>query len=260
MNNASPSSLPHPIVALVTDRNLAGGPDALVDAVARAVDNGVNLVQMREKDLPDAVQLALAQRLREVTNGKALLFVNDSVSIAEASGADGVQLTENSRSIASARARAARPLLIGRSVHGVDAAREAAAQGADLLVVGTVYDSPTHPGQPPAGVGLVGWCAQSGVPGRRHRRHHRGERGRGHAGRARPASPSSAPSSAPPTPPAPQPDSSPPSATPSPLRSLVIPASLVIEGRGWESSVTARSRGEGGDAVRILRRQEPRLV
>ena len=164
MNNASPSSLPHPIVALVTDRNLAGGPDALVDAVERAVDNGVNLVQMRVKDLPDAVQLALAQRLREVTNGKALLFVNDSVSIAEASGADGVQLTENSRSIASARARAARPLLIGRSVHGVDAAREAAAQGADLLVVGTVYDSPTHPGQPPAGVGLVGWCAQSGVP------------------------------------------------------------------------------------------------
>ena len=164
MNNASPSSLPRPIVALVTDRNLAGGPDALVDAVAQAVDNGVNLVQMREKDLPDAVQLALAQRLREVTNGKALLFVNDSVSIAEASGADGVQLTENSRSIASARARMAHPLLVGRSVHGVDAAREAAAQGANLLVVGTVYDSPTHPGQPPAGVGLVGWCAQPGVP------------------------------------------------------------------------------------------------
>ena len=164
MNNASLSALPRPIVALVTDRNLAGGPDALVGAVAQAVDNGVNLVQMREKDLPDAVQLALAQRLREVTNGKALLFVNDSVSIAEASGADGVQLTENSRSIASARARMARPLLVGRSVHGVDAAREAAAQGADLLVVGTVYDSPTHPDQPPAGVGLIGWCAQPGVP------------------------------------------------------------------------------------------------
>ena len=135
-----------------------------MDAVALAVENGVNLVQMREKDLPDAVQLALAQRLREVTNGKALLFINDSVSIAEASGADGVQLTANSRTIASARARAARSLLIGRSVHGVDAARDAAAQGAGLLVVGTVFASPTHPGQPPAGVGLVGWCAQPGVP------------------------------------------------------------------------------------------------
>ncbi len=164
MTTPALANLPRPIVALVTDRNLAGGPDALIDAVALAVDNGVNLVQMREKDLPDAIQLALAQRLREVTNGKALLFVNDSVSIAEASGADGVQLTAQSRSIASARARAARPLLIGRSVHGVDAAREAAAQGADLLVVGTVYASPTHPGQPPAGVGLVGWCAQAGVP------------------------------------------------------------------------------------------------
>ena len=31
-------------------------------------------------------------------------------------------------------------------------------------MVGTVYDSPTHPGQPPAGVGLIGWCAQPGVP------------------------------------------------------------------------------------------------
>ena len=164
MTTPALASLPRPIVTLVTDRNLAGGPDALIDAVVLAVDNGVNLVQMREKDLPDAIQLALAQRLREVTNGKALLFVNDSVSIAEASGADGVQLTAQSRSIASARARAARPLLIGRSVHGVDAAREAAAQGADLLVVGTVYASPTHPGQPPAGVGLVGWCAQAGVP------------------------------------------------------------------------------------------------
>ena len=164
MTTPALASLPRPIVALVTDRNLAGGPDALIDTVALAVDNGVNLVQMREKDLPDAIQLALAQRLRDVTNGKALLFVNDSVSIAEASGADGVQLTAQSRSIASARARAARPLLIGRSVHGVDAAREAAAQGADLLVVGTVYPSPTHPGQPPAGVGLVGWCAQAGVP------------------------------------------------------------------------------------------------
>ena len=163
MNNASPS-LPHPIVALVTDRNLAGGTDALVTAVAQAVESGVNLVQMREKDLPDAMQLELAQRLREATNGRALLFINDSVSIAEASMADGVQLTAQSRSVASARARAARPLLIGRSVHGVDEAREAASQGADLLVVGTIYASPTHPGQQPAGVGLVGWCAQAGRP------------------------------------------------------------------------------------------------
>ena len=78
------TTIPSPTIALVTDRNLAGGIDALVAAVADAVDGGVNLVQMREKDLPDAEQLELAKRLREAIAGRALLFVNDSMSVAEA--------------------------------------------------------------------------------------------------------------------------------------------------------------------------------
>ena len=159
MNAPALPTLPSPIVALVTSRALAGGEDALVEAVAQAVANGVNLVQMREKDLPDAAQLALAHRLREAAGGAALLFVNDSLSVAEASGADGVHLGERSRTVASARAAAARPLLIGRSAHDADAARNAAAQGAALIVAGAIHPSPTHPGQTPAGVGLVSACA-----------------------------------------------------------------------------------------------------
>lgn len=159
MNAHALPTLPSPIVALVTSRALAGGEDALVEAVAQAVANGVNLVQMREKDLPDAAQLALANRLREAAGGAALFFVNDSLSVAEASGADGVHLGERSRTVASARADAARPLLIGRSAHNADAARDAAAQGASLIVAGAIHPSPTHPGQPPAGVGLVSACA-----------------------------------------------------------------------------------------------------
>ena len=165
MNADSLPSLPFPVVALVTSRALAGGEDALVEAVAQAVANGVNLVQMREKDLPDAAQLALARRLRSVTEGKALLFVNDSLSVAEACGADGVHLGERSRSVAAVRAAAARPLLAGRSAHDEDGARTAAEQGAALIVAGAVYPSPTHPGQEPAGIGLVSACAAAvGVP------------------------------------------------------------------------------------------------
>ena len=165
MNADSLPALPFPIVALVTSRALVGGEDALVEAVAQAVANGVNLVQMREKDLPDAAQLALARRLRGVTEGKALLFVNDSLSVAEACGADGVHLGERSRSVAAVRAAAARPLLAGRSAHDEDGARTAAEQGAALIVAGAVYPSPTHPGQAPAGVGLVSACAAAvGVP------------------------------------------------------------------------------------------------
>ena len=151
-----PTKLPVPCVALVTDRRVSGSVDALLAAVEAAVAGGVSLVQMREKDLPDAEQLVLARRLRELTAGRALLFVNDSVSIALAAGADGVQLAERSRTVASARdAMGGRRLLVGRSVHDLAGATEAAEQGADLLVVGAVFETATHPGQPAMGTGLV---------------------------------------------------------------------------------------------------------
>ena len=149
------ATIPSPTIALVTDRNLVGGIDALVAAVADAVDGGVNLVQMREKDLPDAEQLELAKRLREAIAGRALLFVNDSMSVAEAVGADGVHLGEKSRTVASVRSASNGRLLIGRSVHDVGGAREAATQGADLLTVGAVYESPSNPDQVPEGTGLI---------------------------------------------------------------------------------------------------------
>ena len=151
-----PTRIPAPCVALVTDRRVSGSLDALLAAVEAAVAGGVSLVQMREKDLPDAEQLALARRLRDLTSGRALLFVNDSVSIAQAAGADGVQLAERSRTVASARdAIGGSRLLVGRSVHDLAGATEAAEQGADLLVVGTVFETATHPGQPAVGTGLV---------------------------------------------------------------------------------------------------------
>ena len=156
-----PATVLAPCVALVTDRRVSGSVDALLAAVEAAVAGGVSLVQMREKDLPDAEQLVLARRLRELTAGRALLFVNDSVSIALAAGADGVQLAERSRTVASARDATALDalgrgrLLVGRSVHDLAGATEAAEQGADLLVVGAVFETATHPGQPAMGTGLV---------------------------------------------------------------------------------------------------------
>ena len=156
------STIPTPCVALVTDRRVSGTIAALVEAVEAAVAGGVNLVQLREKDLPDAEQLTLTRRLRAVTSGRALLFVNDSVSVAQAASADGVQLAETSRTVASARdAMGGQRLLVGRSVHDLAGAKQAAADGADLLVVGTVFSTATHPGQPAVGVGLVAQIAAS---------------------------------------------------------------------------------------------------
>src|SRR3990170_4672945 len=87
--------LPVPTLMLVTDRTLAGGEDALVDAVAAAVAGGVDAVQLRGKDLPPDRLLALAHRLRDVTaRTGALLIVNGPLEVALTANADGVHLPE----------------------------------------------------------------------------------------------------------------------------------------------------------------------
>lgn len=136
---------------LVTDRRLAGGADALVRAVAGAVKGGVNVVQLREKDLPAPTLIPLARRLREVTVGRALLLVNGTVEVALEAEADGVHLPEGAPVIDRPAAR----FILGRSVHSPEAAVRAADEGADYVVAGPVYATESHPGRAPAGLEFI---------------------------------------------------------------------------------------------------------
>ena len=146
--------LPVPGLCLVTDRHQCGGRP-LEEVVARALEGGVNLVQLREKDLPAGELIALAERLRELTKRRALLFVNDRLDVALASGADGAQIGEEGLPLKAAREVSEGRLLLGRSVHSVEGAVEAEAGGADLLVVGTIFPTRSHSGTPIAGVQLL---------------------------------------------------------------------------------------------------------
>ena len=112
-------------------------------------------MQLREKDLPAKQLLSLAYRLRDLTSGKALLFINDRIDIALACGADGAQLGEGGLPTGAARQVSEERLLLGRSVHSVESAVEAEASGADLLVVGTIFHSDSHPELPVTGVDLL---------------------------------------------------------------------------------------------------------
>lgn len=155
--------IPVPCLGLVTDRGLcASDSEELVRRVAQAVRGGVNLVQLREKDLPGGQLLRLAGDLRNVTSGRALLFINERVDVAIACGADGVQLGEEGLPVEAARLidkrdeRAGRDgLLIGRSVHSLDGAMDAQSRGADFLVAGTIFPTGSHPGAAPAGPQLI---------------------------------------------------------------------------------------------------------
>jgi len=141
-----------PVLMLVTDRRLAGGEDALVEAVAQAVKGGVNAVQLREKDLPPEELLPLALRLRAVTRNRAALVVNGPLEVALAAEADGLHLPEAAPPVDRP---APHQFLLGRSVHSREAAEQAWAECSDYLIAGPVFETPSHPGPAPGGLSLV---------------------------------------------------------------------------------------------------------
>ena len=148
------TKLPWPCLCLVTDRPL-GAEQSLVSQVAQAVAGGVNLVQLREKDLPGRSLLKLAGELRAVIGHSALLLINERVDVATAARADGVQLGEEALPTKEARKILGPEALIGRSVHSEHGAQLAEAEGADFLLVGTMYATSSHPGHESAGPELI---------------------------------------------------------------------------------------------------------
>jgi len=143
-----------PCLALVTDRRLCQTL-SLEEAVAQAIEGGANLVQLREKDLPAAELLALAEKLRAVTRGRVLFPVNDRLDVALACAADGVHLPERGLPVGVARRLAGEGFIIGRSVHSVAEGVRAQEEGADYVQVGSIFASRSHPGQSPAGLALL---------------------------------------------------------------------------------------------------------
>ena len=130
-------------LCLVTDRSQTRGRE-LVSVIDECLAAGVPAVQVREKDLAAADLAALCRRLRPLTQARnALLIVNDRVDVALATGADAVQRTGASLAIDDIRAIAGARLRIGASVHSVEDAVDAEARGADWLVFGPVYDTPS---------------------------------------------------------------------------------------------------------------------
>jgi thiamine-phosphate pyrophosphorylase len=123
--------------------------------VKEAVAGGVTMVQLRDRDLPAGPMLELARRLKTATRGKALLIINDRVDVAEAVESDGVQIPEDGLPTRIVRGIMGRYVVIGRSVHDVEAAQTAARDGAEFVLAGTVYESKSHPGVKPAGPDLI---------------------------------------------------------------------------------------------------------
>lgn len=137
-----------PLIYLITagtatDENIKSVRPQIVDIVQTAVEYGVSMVQLREKQLSIRSLYELALDLVRLTrHSSTKLLINDRADIAVAAGADGVHLTSSSLSTDRVRSVFGEELVVGVSTHSGEEVMRAATSGADFAVLGPVFDTP----------------------------------------------------------------------------------------------------------------------
>lgn len=155
---------PLPRLHAITDAAVIAAPDFAVRAGAIAAAGSVVALHARDRTASGAALTRVALRLAALAEPpEAAVFVNARPDVAQATGAQGVQLGADDLRPADARASFPRGW-IGRSVHSAREAEVAAAEGADYLVVGNVYPTTSHPGRPAGGLALVRDSVRLGLP------------------------------------------------------------------------------------------------
>lgn len=152
-------------ILLVTDRHQARTP--LPAVLLEAVVGGVRAIQVREHDMPSRDLLALVQEIHEPIKPYGVrLIMNDRLDLALALDLDGVHLRGNSIPTPVARRLLGPHRLLGVSTHSLADVRQANEEGADYVVFGPVFETPSkRPFGAPLGLdALAAACAASRIP------------------------------------------------------------------------------------------------
>jgi thiamine-phosphate pyrophosphorylase len=133
---------------------------SLPEELRGAIAGGVEIVQLREKHLPDEQLVAVANAARALCERLgALLIVNDRPLVAREAGADGVHVGQEDMPVAEVRELVGPELLIGLSTHTPGEIDAVDAGLVDYIGVGPVHATPTKPGRPAVGLELVRYAA-----------------------------------------------------------------------------------------------------
>lgn len=127
----------------ITDR-LGLAPMPPIPHLQAAVQAGVDLIQLREKDLACRELVVLARTAVEISRGsKTRIVINDRLDIALAAGAQGVHLGGQSVPPEVVRRHVDKGFLVGASCHSLEESLKAEAGGADYILLGPVFDTPS---------------------------------------------------------------------------------------------------------------------
>jgi thiamine-phosphate pyrophosphorylase len=133
-------------------------PEPLLRA---ALGGGVDIVQLREKQLGRAeIERAASTFRRMANNYSALFIVNDDPDLARSCDADGVHVGQDDASVEEARALLGPQAIIGQSTHSEEQIAAANERDIDYFAVGPVWETPTKPGRPAVGLELVTHAAE----------------------------------------------------------------------------------------------------
>lgn len=128
---------------LCTDRRLMT-TDTLEEAVELAIQGGVTVVQLREKDCTSREFYEEAEKVKAITDAYEIpLLINDRLDIALAVGADGVHLGRTDIPVWAARDILGADKIVGATANTLEKAEEAWKSGADYLGVGDVFGTST---------------------------------------------------------------------------------------------------------------------
>ena len=149
-----------PRLYLVAPARIKAG--LLADLVSELAQAGVDIVQLREKEMEAGDLLRHGEPLLAACRDAGVpLIVNDRPDVALALGADGVHLGQNDLPAAVARRILGPQVIVGRSTHAPEEvdAESASAAKLDYIAVGPVRETPTKPGRPGTGLDLVRYAA-----------------------------------------------------------------------------------------------------
>ena len=128
---------------VVTDRHQTNGRP-LVPLLQQVLTAGAPAIQLRERDLSARDLVTLAREVQTVMGSStSQLLINDRIDVALALEGVGVHLRSNSLPLSVARRMLGAQRLLGSSVHSVEEGLLAESQGADYLVLGPIYETPS---------------------------------------------------------------------------------------------------------------------
>lgn len=147
---------------LVTSSDKFENEDAFLDAIASALQGGVDILQLREKTMNANKILAIGEKIKQLClEYNTTFIVNDRIDIALLLEADGVHLGQDDLDVNSAREILGPNCIVGVSTHAPEQAMKAVKDGADYIGIGPVFATPTKQGRIPVGLDYVKWASEN---------------------------------------------------------------------------------------------------